>query len=113
MIPSAGDTHVKNASNELATVTALWNHTTVTDGYDAKGAATFTIAVILTYTLSIICLIASFSFRKKKAIQQDQEATNYLKYRNEVTHATSKVCVLYSRIKAKLDIFCRAHVRKI
>lgn len=62
-----------------------------TDGYDSRGAAMFTIAVILTYTLSIICLIASFSFQKKRAIQQDQEATNYLKYRNEVPRVMSQV----------------------
>ena len=81
-----------SATIEFSTPAAYLNSTiTSTEGYDSRGAAMFTIAVILTYTLSIICLIASFSFQKKRALQQDQEATNYLKYRNDVPRVMSKV----------------------
>lgn len=61
------------------------------DSYDSDGAAMFMIVVILTYTMSIVGLIATFTVKKKRNLIQDQEATHYLKYRMEAFQALSKV----------------------
>jgi len=59
--------------------------------YSDEGAAFYLIMVILTYSLFIICLIASISFRKKRSLLEDQEAANYLEYRNDVPKYITKV----------------------
>ena len=99
------------------TVFAFQNKTNVNNTigeheYDATGAAMFTIVVILTYTLSIICLIASLSFRKRKLIEDDQAATNYLKYIREVPRVESQVGVYFTDVYDSLLIYVTGNASK-
>jgi len=60
---------------------------------DAFGAAMFTIAVILTYTFCITCIIAGFSFRKRRLIEQEREASQFLKYRRDILQSNILVFI--------------------